>query len=187
MGFKDRYFAKPSREDDGNPSRFLYIGGVGAQMNSNMEILRSLLCVFGELDCEFFDTSEENASLGIYFPPEKRFCFAAYKDVSSSVDAYLHFSKSFDCPELNVKKIDVKYAHIQNKNCPPIPECTSESSKLFIPGLVLLEEFIDDKMERQIADEVDGENAAWRESLSRRVQVRINPVSSLRYNLILFP
>lgn len=172
MGFKDKYFAKSYKENDCDPTRYLYFGGVGDQMNSNIEILRSVLSSFGELDSEFFDSSEENSVLGIYFPPQKRFCFAVFKDISSAVSTYCYFSKNSDCPELNVKNIDVKYAHVQNKTN-PLPECTSESSSIFVPGLILLEDFIDDTMERHIADEIDGENVQWRESLSRRVQVSL--------------
>lgn len=167
MGFKDKKFAKPSKATAHVPSQHLYLGGIGSQMKTPRDELRTLLIQFGEL------MSEEEGDDGISMPEDRRFCFASFSTVDSAERAYHFFSTEPSFPTINASKVDVKYAQRvdEEQKKSPEPECTSLSEHVVVPGMAIINNFISADEEQALMDELANKSSpAWKESLSRRVQ-----------------
>jgi len=172
MGFKDRYFSKPNK-DENEPTRFLYFGGVGDQLCSDILKFKSFLLSFGSLDVDFFtidDTKvDETLYEGIYLPKGRKFCFVAYSSIDEATAALEYVSQNPTISEL-AQNIDVKFAQLAVKSPSPQPECPSSTEDVTVPGLFLVENFVDDLLQAKLMEEFGSEDAPWKESLSRRVQ-----------------
>lgn len=167
--FKDTIYVKPLKENSDEPTRHLYFGGVGAQIGTTAESFRELLLRFGELHCD------EVNETGLYMPPDRRFCFASYLLSESAEQAFSFFRSEPDLSMLgNVTKVIVKFAQradeVAAKTVSSIPECISVTEHVVVPGLVVIENFISEAEEMALMDELGGDTAPWKESISRRVQ-----------------
>lgn len=167
MGFKDKKFAKPSRSTANEPTCHLYLGGIGAQMKTPRDALKTLLETFGPLVQEGEDDD------GVYLPDDRRFCFASYESIEYASRAFEFFNTTTDFPTLHCTKVDVKYAQradeIEKGNSDP--ECTSVSEHIIVPGLAVIPEFISAEEESSLMEELGNDSLPiWKESISRRVQ-----------------
>jgi hypothetical protein len=83
----------------------------------------------------------------------------------------ISFNQNSSVVELGVSQIMAKYTDIAGSRGPPEAECTSLTSNVVIPGFTLIENFISEEEEMKLIEEYGGEQAPWKESLNRRVQV----------------
>lgn len=167
---------------------FIFCRGIGEMLCSDVVEMRSILCKFGSLDSNAFVSTPSSNFDGLYMPKGKRYCFAAFEDVDSAKRAFQFFTLNCDISELNVKNLDVKFSHLAtNKN--ELPQSTSETENIVIPGLCLIENFVDDDLQAKLLEDLSSEAAPWKVSLSRRVQVIkllfLNIVFATYYSLAL--
>ncbi len=106
-------------------------------------------------------------------PEERRYCVVSFANLDDAVVAWNFFLTEPDLSELGASKVLVKYAHIAEAvTKPPEPECCSSTDSIVVPGLQLISEFVSPEEENSIMGEFGVDSAPWKESLSRRVQVR---------------
>lgn len=170
MKFKDNLFQKPQKDQSNEPSRHLYIAGVGDLFDTNLEMLKNFFSGFGELE------KTENYD-GVYMPPGKRFSFVSYVNLSDSIAAYSYFQRDHvewpDLQSIKFSKLHVKYAFPFSKDSgKPEAECTSVTADVHVPGLAVVEDFITFSEEEALLKEFDMSSEGWKETLSRRVQVQ---------------
>jgi len=176
MGLKEERFCKPRSNASGavTVTRFLYVAGVGAAIGSDIEKLRMFFEQFGELDYSVGDA--------IDMVPERRYCYVCFKEASSAEKALTFITKDATCDaaylleHIGASKLIPNYA--LEKASVPAPasteiECTSSARNqgLEVPGCFILPDFITTEEEAALLAELAGEDAPWRENLSRRVQV----------------
>ena len=177
MGFKDKMFVRPTKGNAGSATRYLYLSGVGSDLGTDPTALHQYLSTFGELESVVEDNQNEDvdesgkSAPGIYMPPNRRYCFAVFKLVESAIAAYDFFNQSSSIAELGVSQIMAKYSDIAGSRGPPEAECTSSTCSVVVPGFALIENFISEEEEMKLIEEYGGEQAPWKESLNRRVQV----------------
>ena len=143
------------------PSRVLYVAGVGHKMNTHKADVLAEFSAFGAVE-------------EVEFVPNKRFCFVIFKETEAATAAIQNLSDRHI--ERFHGKLFIQYA-IENtpRNlCPLEPECVSLTAEVVVPGLEILDEFLTEHEEQiLLSDEYAGQNAShWTESLSRRVQVQ---------------
>lgn len=177
MGFKDKMFVRPTKGNAGLPTRYLYLSGVGSDLGTDPMALHQFLSRFGELESIGADDEEDNQdelskeASGVYMPPNRRYCFAVFKLVESAIAAHDFFSRNSSVDELGVSQVMAKYSDIAGSRGPPEAECTSSTSSVIVPGFTLIENFISEEEEMNLMEEYGSEQAPWKESLNRRVQV----------------
>lgn len=151
-------FCKP--KIDSPPTRFLYVSGAGDQLGTNPSLLMEVFGRFGEL-----------AEDRIEFIKGKRFCFIIYVDTESAIRARDNLSDT-SIPELGEIKVHIKFAaEVVPSQGIPEPECTSTTEHTSIPGMSLVENFINEDEETILLDHSCSSSAPWEQSLNRRVQV----------------
>lgn len=145
MVFKDQRFIKGGNE----PTRFLYVSGVGDFFKSDKEVLRRLFGAYGELDYKDGDA--------ICFIDEMRYCFVCYTAVESAVQACAVFTGCDYLTKLSqelqenmqgITKLYVRYAKEKSTaRGPPEPECVSSTAHVVVPGCMVIENFITEEEE----------------------------------------
>ena len=174
MGFKDTKFIKPSKDAQNSPTRHLYFAGLGHQIGTDLQQVRQYMeATFGPLDAQ-------EGQDGIYMPEERRYLVVSFQTLAIAMKAWDFFQSEPDLTaELGASKVLVKYAHIAEAvQKPPEPECTTSTDDLSVAGLHVIPNFLSEEEERLLMNEFGDDSAPWRESLSRRVQVRLDISSS---------
>lgn len=153
-------------------TRFLYVAGVGTDVGSDVEKIRIFFATFGELD---------NNCGGVDMVPNRRYCYVCYLAAESAEKAIAFVSSDACTTEhmmsaLGVTKIIVKYA-VEKVSTPSTAsqiECTHSVHNMGVnvPGCYLIAEYTTAQEEQALLDELAGPEAPWKETLSRRVQVR---------------
>lgn len=211
MILKDDQFCKPKLNS--GPTRYLYCAGIGHEFNSDINKLVLLFSKFGELDYsnDVFNNTDDHESnneelnsnndttTGCYITnaicmvPNRRFIYVTYLTVQSAENAMkcISDSRPEELQEYidSVNKLSVRYAEKKSNLAKLINEieCTSSTDHIHIPGCVLINDFIDEYEENQLLQELAGEDCpAWKENLSRRVQVSRSNSSNIIINITLY-
>lgn len=165
MGFdkSQQRFRRP--QNNSGPTRFLYVSGVGDEMGTKESSLVEIFSQFGEID--FSD------GYGIDLVPNRRYCFVCFVEVESAMKALQHFSAEYELPNLPQTKIMVRYAEEVKEKIIPKIDCTSSTNHIEVPGLFLIEEFVNPEEEEGLLSEFGSDNSPWKDSISRRVQVTV--------------
>lgn len=152
-------FCKPSKASGNNPSRYVYVAGLGAQLGSTEETIRAIFSSYGDIE-------------SIYLPEEKRYCYIAYRQESNAVAAVQTFTSGDR--SLQKPKLLVAYAQLSTEKplTSPEPPCTSTSKDIHIAGLRVLANFIDEETETKLlqTELCSHDSPNWEELLSRRIQ-----------------
>lgn len=129
--------------------------------------------------------SADAATGAIVMIENRRYCYVVYVSAASAQSAH-HFCRlsvveqqEID-PErfallqrLGASKLCVKFASTKRPyKAPPEMECTSSTAHVQVPGLHLLEEYVSEGEEAALLAELGGDDAPWKDSILRRVQVQ---------------
>ena len=169
MVLKDARFSKPSPKT--GETRFLYVAGVGHDMGTSRDALIEFFKQFGELE----DETQDGAPIEML--DNRRYCFVCYKSVEGAKNALRHLSQNLiSSSEINkclgVSKLCVKFAEEKrNVKHPPLLECTSASDHIEVPGCCVFSDFLSEEDEDLLMREFAGDDAPWKNTLTRRVQV----------------
>lgn len=160
-------FIKPSAASKEVPSEHLYIAGIGDSLRTPIDQIKEIFAAFGELD--------DSQSWGSVDAPEgKRYVFVSYKEASSAERAYTSMVNQ-PVPALGCSKLLIRYANrvpegTKPKGVPETAEDVCVTRDVVVPGLVLVEDFINEEEHKRLWDLFGADDAPWEESLSRRVQ-----------------
>jgi hypothetical protein len=170
-------FCKPRSKKAVNPTRFLFVVGIGWELGSNLDKLRQFFEKFGPLD----DTSGEP----IIMVQKRRYVYVCYISHHSAMSAMDYIASSTtNCLEDNlteppgVSKVSASYA-IEKSTLPLTTtemECTSSdrNQSVHVSGCHVIPEFITAEEETALLAELDGPTTRWKDTLNRRVQVPNN-------------
>lgn len=155
-------FCKP-KQGDLEPTRFLYVNGVGDILSIDPNALQKIFSQYGELDDPYMDYQQGN-----------KFCFIIYKNVESSIKAKSSLQDTV-IDSLGNIKIYIRYAIIASapQSIPEPDECldsTIVEKDRMVPGLYVFDEFITPEEESFLSESLCGGNAKWETLLSRSVQ-----------------
>lgn len=153
-------FAKPRSDAESTPTRYLFVAGL-KNFIDKIDKIKSIFGHFGALDDSNNDCIE--------IIPKKRYFFIVYKEIDSAVRAYNEINGRC-IPELDFCQIFIKFAEENVKQPPPVPECTSTTKDIFVPGLTLTEKFITELEEKELLEKNANELSPWVTTLFRRVQ-----------------
>lgn len=162
------HFVKPSAKQNNSEeevTRHLYVCGLGSALGSTVETVATIFAPYGALD-----TSQAWGAIDLV--PDKRFCFVSFVHKESAQRALESLRASSRGGNSDIRLL-VKYAE-ENKGtrikAPPEPEDTALSEDLVVPGLHIVENFIDEQEETDLMAVFGAEDAEWEDGISRRVQ-----------------
>jgi hypothetical protein len=160
-----------SKSDSEEPSRYLYVAGVGHALGTKVETVQKIFSKYGALD-----SSHSSGLLfenGVYLPDDTRFCFVCYDDVSSCSNAVRELGglgKTIPIEELNNSRLFIKYAAISLSQGLPEPECVSATDHISVEGVHVIHDFITDDEENSFLSTIGHESGPWLDSMTRRIQ-----------------
>jgi RNA recognition motif-containing protein len=162
-------YVKPKQ--DSGPTRFLYVSGIGHSLKSDPIAIAMVFSKFGSLSLEEGNVGPEPSGCGVEFVENKRFCFVIFEDVESAAAAQKALNH-VEIAELGGIKVLIRFA----QEATPVqgvkmPDCTSSTADIRVPGLQLIKDFITIEEEQQLLEGLCGTNANWEQTLNRRVQV----------------
>ena len=146
----DISFIKPSKK--ACPTRFLFVSKANiAKPTLNAELIE-IFSPFGDLD----------TTVGPICVNQKRHvCYVCFTEAESCQRALLatQTGSGISLPNDTVRLI-CKYADIERPSIPPPePECVSSTTEVVVPGLTVVENFVDPDEEQHLLDFCDTRNA----------------------------
>lgn len=127
---------------------------------------------------EFGDLDYSKGGEAVEMIPNRRFCFVRYVSAEAANRAVIHFQSAAadkDMTELlGVKTIMTRFAcealEASASGGAPVPECTSATKDVVVPGCFLINDFISSEEESQLLELFEPESSTWKNTISRRVQ-----------------
>jgi len=180
-------FCKPKQSID--PTRYLYVCGLGHQIGSDKQLIRQLFEKYGQLDYKSYqnyddnddddddgDNNHDNIDNAIEFVENKRYCYVSYLSIDSAIAAINNFKNDYADTSPGLSNIQLKFASKLNEvkarssTIEPIDVLTSQH--IVIPGLKIIEDFLSlDEETRLLESEIGDRNSnRWEELISRRIQ-----------------
>jgi RNA recognition motif-containing protein len=142
-------FVKPKTDSGEEPTRHIYVSGIGHHFSTPKTTIKALFEEFGPL---------EAGDRAIEYSDGRKYCFVSFQSIESAMNAQLAYNESAslptELPGLQGRKIHIRFAQeysspdtLPRKTTPPEAECTTTTEDVCIPGLYLFEDFISEEEE----------------------------------------